>query len=644
MLWVNIVEKVSLRFLISATSILLVLCVAFFGNKIWPLQVQKINPEITPFVGEQQMNGYTIYTNLLTNASGRFRIHKLILIVIALIVLIGGFCPLTFKKQLFHIPKIGLHSSWLNHPLFFWLVLVLAMLPFAKSLGKVADFSQRDDAHMALVNMHFAFIVGHSDKLSDGDKLFESISPKYGMLITLFVAGVEKARGGLVSLGDLLKVVHYSDFFYILLAAYGYWKWSGKRMLYILAPMLFLMHWYYSSTQMMVPMNHSPIRTAGITVSLVTLLLMRKVSINWLGFTCGSLAAFSILNNVESGIAATVGLLAFVFLRVNSVTKNIRKYFQPFGMLILGFLVVWCIFSFACYCILGVFFGISGLAEYVYPAFKGASGAWATNDPITFWPVFMFIHVSLVVVYSAWNSRISFKDAYRCALGVMFLVWFAYFVNRPEPAYLCSYYFMYGFLVIDLEKALLKKNKKPILLGSALALGIIGFQLQGVVQWSLKPWKWQLSTNPLKWGVPVVRVGQPLAADAIDMGNAYISKGYHRSLSQRGEFLKKRSLEISSKRLVYFTVDSYLMPRFSNILPWQEYPDPLEAMNRQYYERLIRNVVQSPFNEIYFDARDEKSLVWYGGMFQMVRRDLGEHFQKVGVESGWEIWKRISKN
>ena len=170
------------------------------------------------------------------------------------------------------------------------------------------------------------------------------------------------------------------------------------------------------------------------------------------------------------------------------------------------------------------------------------------------------------------------------------------------------------------------------------------FQLQGVVQWSLKPWKWQLSTNPLKWGVPVVRVGQPLAANAIDMGNAYISQEYHRSLTQRGEFLKKRALGLPSKRLVYFTVDSYLIPRFANILPWQEYPDPLEAMSKDHYDRLIRNVIQSPFDEIYFDARDEKSLVWYGGMFQMVRHDLGEHFQKVGVESGWEIWKRISKN
>ena len=70
----------------------------------------------------------------------------------------------------------------------------------------------------------------------------------------------------------------------------------------------------------------------------------------------------------------------------------------------------------------------------------------------------------------------------------------------------------------------------------------------------------------------------------------------------------------------------------------------MEAMTKVHYDHLIQSVLNSPFDEIYFDARDEKSLVWYGGMFQMVRRDLGKHFQKVGVESGWEIWKRISKN
>ena len=48
-----------------------------------------------------------------------------------------------------------------------------------------------------------------------------------------------------------------------------------------------------------------------------------------------------------------------------------------------------------------------------------------------------------------------------------------------------------------------------------------------------------------------------------------------------------------------------------------------------------------PFDEIYFDARDEKKLIWYGGMFQMVRSDLSKDFEKVRVESGWEIWRRI---
>ena len=56
---------------------------------------------------------------------------------------------------------------------------------------------------------------------------------------------------------------------------------------------------------------------------------------------------------------------------------------------------------------------------------------------------------------------------------------------------------------------------------------------------------------------------------------------------------------------------------------------------------MIESVINSPFDEIYFDARDEKNLIWYGWMFQMVRRDLSKDFEKVRVESGWEIWRRI---
>jgi len=94
-------------------------------------------------------------------------------------------------------------------------------------------------------------------------------------------------------------------------------------------------------------------------------------------------------------------------------------------------------------------------------------------------------------------------------------------------------------------------------------------------------------------------------------------------------------------RIVFFTPDSYLLTRFANIYPYQIFSDPVVALKKTNYLKMIESVIKSPFDEIYFDARDEKNLIWYGWMFQMVRRDLSNDFEKVRVESGWEIWRRI---
>jgi len=135
-----------------------------------------------------------------------------------------------------------------------------------------------------------------------------------------------------------------------------------------------------------------------------------------------------------------------------------------------------------------------------------------------------------------------------------------------------------------------------------------------------------------------------LLDDAIFYNRVYLPKSYWESLKIRSEFLIKQNEGNLSNRMVFFTPDSYLLPRFSKVYPYQIFSDPVVALKKNIYLEMIKSVINSPFEEIYFDSRDEKKLIWYGWMFQMVRRDLSNDFEKVRVESGWEIWKRIPKS
>ena len=637
--------KISLRAFFSFGVLILVLILAYILTALWPVTFIQVDPEKTPFIGDGQSNGYTMYNNLVTNPTGRFRTHKIILGILAICVLVGGFFQ-GIRSYLSREVVIPSFSKLARSNIFFMIGSLLILFPMILAVRNIPDFSEKDDAHMAVANMHYSFIIGHADKLSQGDKLFEEVSPKYGMLITVFIAGLEKVRGHFLSLGNTMKMVQISEIVFLFFAMVLYWRLSGRRMLVCFIPMLFLVKWYYSSSNIIIPMNHSPIRTAGLTFAIFVLFWLRNSSLWLLGTAGGCLMAIALLNNVESGLACSVGVSAFLFLRSRKYGASIfQNLFKLVLFAIFGFLLMWLVFSLVCFVVLGVPFGLSGLTEYIVPAFRGAAGSWATPDPMGWWPIFMFLHVSFGVVYFSFSKRISFRETYLCSIGVMFLVWFVYFINRPEPTYLCSFYFLYGFFVIDLQLRLLKSLRAIRVVSFdvlflVLPLVLIYSQAADAMNWAINPFDWRVN-NFVRWQVPLVKKGLPQTVDAVHIGGVYLSQGYAHSLVVRSGFLKSKAVKSIDQRAIYFTPDSFLIPRVSGILSWQEFSDPLEAMNKKYYDRMIQSVKNSVFDEIYFEARDEKKLLNYGGMFQMVRRDLSKDFEKVRVESGWEIWRRI---
>ena len=52
------------------------------------------------------------------------------------------------------------------------------------------------------------------------------------------------------------------------------------------------------------------------------------------------------------------------------------------------------------------------------------------------------------------NRTGGFRRSFRISVGITLLVWFAYFANRPDPEYMCSYLLLYGLLLIDLGRCL----------------------------------------------------------------------------------------------------------------------------------------------------------------------------------------------
>ena len=260
---------------------------------------------------------------------------------------------------------------------------------------------------------------------------------------------------------------------------------------------------------------------------------------------------------------------------------------------------------------------------------------------VALWPLTMVAHTTWSVWYAAQQRSGGFRPSFRIAVGTMLLVWFAYFANRPEPGYLSSYLLLYGLFLIDLGRFLGLTFKRPRnFLGIRAILAVLvlchaGLMASRVIEWSWNPSQWTVKCY--RWGVPLVGRGEITPSNRPRISKAYLPQTYADSLRDRAAYLRRVA---QGRRLVYFTVDSYLMPRLSSVLPLQRYSDPSEAFTKSSYDRLLNSVVKAPVNEVYVDARNAADLVWYGKMFDLLRRDLSRRFECEGIEHGWEVWRR----
>ena len=618
--------------------------------KLWPEKITSIDLEKTPFSGKSEATSFVNFSNQITDSSGRTRAHKLILIFLALLIL---FKPVVFgvlnkkliSKLNFQLSGYFLKVLRLSRGSIFVFLLIGFLFPLLNSLFLFPDFSKSTEANMAVTNIHYTVIIGQSDLLFGGFKLLDEVNPTYGAILPSLIGLIAKIQGKLLTLGGILKIVQVADILYWAVSLYLFWKWGKQNWVYMVPAVLFMLPWHYSTDGALVPINHSPIRTFGITFSLLFVMIWSDKKSTLFYPILGCVGSFALLLNVESGIASLVGIMAFLFVHLKNLKLGFNLVIKNCLLFLLGILSGFVFFNFLFFLVFGYLPTLSGWFNYIMPSLLGTSGAWTVPYKFDFWPIFIFLHVCYYFIINVISDGRDKNSSVRIMISVIFLVWFAYFVSRPDLEYLSSFYFIYGFVIIDLNRSLkISLKRYPIKSYVSVLPGLVAMLLliksSYGIEWSWNPLELNVK-NDFRWQVPLVKKGKPLVDDSVFYNRVYMPKSYWESLKMRSDFLVKQNKKNNSDRIIFFTPDSYLLSRFANVYPYQMFSDPVVVLKKTNYLKMIESVIKSPFDEIYFDARDEKNLIWYGWMFQMVRRDLSKDFEKVRVESGWEIWRRI---
>jgi hypothetical protein len=543
---------------------------------------------------------------------------------------------------MFYIYKNYLKSKSVACACTFFVIILLILSQFPGVLGRF-DLSACDPTEIVSIQRHYNLVVAEGDRLAHGFKLLTAVTPHYGLLLPLICA-IWQAHISPLAIGDYVNIMRFLQMISILSAAILFYLYSGRRMLYAFLPIIGLLPLYHFGQTAIAYPNNGPWRMFGFVLAVAILYIARNLSLNQLCLLLGATSGITILYNLETGIAITLGLIAYLYFRYRPFAENVSKLPIIVFLFFLSMLMV-----FAAY-ILGCYFGLGYIPDFL--AFKkifltasfigktGFSGRKLLFSPM---PFLVFAHAAYVLIINAikFNKPFDFKHSFRAAIATMIIFWFAYYMNSPVPSYINSYWFMYSFLLIDLLKYLQANIRQAKAIVGPAMIAMFALSL-AIIPRMVITYQEQLPVfvNALR-----VAIKGPARADAVEISGVYFDKNIANEIIDKTQFLK--SIAGAGNQPMYITANGYLLGKISGIYPPLPYADTFaEIFSKNEYDNLIQAIAASNEKYIYFDAAN--SLLagneFVRGHYAQIRSDLSKWYEKTGQLHGFEIWTKKESN
>ncbi len=669
-------------------AVLLTVSALLIGGFIWerlhhihPNERFVVNSDTEPFVGPHQINKFMAQVVPIIDTQAQRTAHLAVVGILALLILLHR--PLLRLGTLAHhivsqivyyvtLTLSGLAIWWIEaqQPLFTygrnltWLPLVpmttlvlfyLSHRTYVKrwigwcsavvcfgaviagvspaftthpDLANATGFLGPDRDKVLFVQHHFQTIVTQGDRLAAGHRLFSDVKPSYGLLLPTLAAVYQRYVGPL-SFGNYVFLIQLLQALSLGLFVWLYYRYSRGRWLYCLAPLALILPFHlYDQPGIFVP-NQSAWRFIGVSLALATMYATRTMRPFPSAVISGAVSVLCLLLNFEVGIIMTIGLACFLAFRQRlfenvALVKSTRlaMLFVVGSVGVLGLFVVFFRLT------LGDFPDPIGLIELAaFSRLLSSSGLGGVPLSLFAWPLLIFAHSFFVVGQACTRRDLSrFHPAFRASLGIMTCLWFGYFVNRPQIWNLWSYYLFYGFLVIDLlrfidlqliiQKRLSAMLVVAVIVWTAVIFPVIQFHDFRSLLFGTRP----VSRGPLLSGV-------------------YFPEQEATDIQEKAQFLREQACHHG--KLVYLTPHSVIIPKLAGVDSSSGVVDLLvQSVTRSEYQECVRRL-RAADEIIFLDAKASTVEGWgFGGLFQFLRDDLKEDFTMIGVEQGWEVWRR----
>lgn len=514
------------------------------------------------------------------------------------------------------------------------------------------------------LEMHYGATIGVGEQLAAGMRLYGEIRHHYGLLLSM-ASGIVERQVAPLSAGQYYRSVQVLNLIFALLAGMAYWRWRPGNAVKVLVPVMLVLPWIHSLHLSLSFPNQSAWRFIGLPVGVLLLLTLGRARSERMPLLLGSVAGVALLFNLETGIALSCGLLIFQIARVGPApiaTWPGRAAGFALGLAAVV-LVVLLIYRVG----LGAWSIPNSLPELLGSIFSfsaGFGGYTLSGEPLA---LVIFLHASYVVVYGALRWRfgaLRFASAFRVAIATTLLVWFAYYANRPVFWNLWSFLFLYGFLLADsVDLRLLRWNGANVR-RLRISAGVIVVALviipAGVKLNRDAAAEYRVEAAKLVWALRLAakcaRLNLQPSTSACFSGaveSAPMLSGIPLRddlaalIKEKVDYLQAQP---DRNELVYFTVNSYFVPRLTGLYERRlGYRDAFaETLTNRQMDELVAKLLAVAPPRILFDAPDslvfrDFSTEYHRRFYERLRGRLESEYRPTETEHGWLVLTPIAR-
>jgi hypothetical protein len=480
-----------------------------------------------------------------------------------------------------------------------------------------------DPAIFAWIDMHYAAVLSHGERLAAGLKPYTETQPSYGLLPALLMS---LAPHG-ISFGWLVLIVQWSQIIFGLLMLVSLRLAIGSRQqaLFWVATTLTLLALAPFLSTNGLPIwfpNQTGIRFIFLPIAMITVLVTISDDSWRKALSFGAVGGLGIVHNLETGliISAALGITLLFGLAKASIPIMVLA---SLGALCAGMSVF---FATAAFMIMQTNAGYDELASPLLGFFSlFVSGFGGLHLRLT--PPFLVIllHASYLVFRGA-DSAVRQKaplDAGLLFPATFILLWFPYYVNRPDAWNLWSFVAIYCVILARLA-ALLPAWRLSTGVAAAILVAFSFTNFRTLLPWSL------VHRSPPH--------GSTACLDGLHAPAALCS-----ALRQKAEYIK----HVSALNVVWLTHYPLQTMRMSGDVGRLPKIDFISlAISQRNFESLVETLKKKRPDMIIVDAPDPRLQI-PAGMLRIteeVLAALAGEYCRGEQEKGWIVYRPCNIN